>query len=256
MSRLSHAISRGLSRLHGLCGAVAPEGLRILLYHSVGTPLTADPYGTSIAADLFKSQMLWLSRRDREQEPTALTGPGDGRSRVAITFDDGYQDNLRRAAPLLAELGLPCTVFLTAGYIRRGEPPYLSPAEAKALAGLPGVDIGSHGDSHAPLDALDDRGLRRELAESRAYLEDLIGRPITALSYPHGRVNRRVRDAAQEAGYRLGCCSRYGRNAADRDPLLLCRTEITRWDDTADFTLKLLGHWDWYRLRHPDPAQL
>ncbi len=39
---------------------------------------------------------------------------------VAITFDDGYADNATVAAPVLAELGLPATVFVATGYLNNG----------------------------------------------------------------------------------------------------------------------------------------
>jgi peptidoglycan/xylan/chitin deacetylase (PgdA/CDA1 family) len=42
---------------------------------------------------------------------------------VVVTFDDGYRDTLEIAEPLLAELGVPFTIFLTTGFLDREIPP-------------------------------------------------------------------------------------------------------------------------------------
>jgi peptidoglycan/xylan/chitin deacetylase (PgdA/CDA1 family) len=43
---------------------------------------------------------------------------------VAITFDDGYRDNLDVAVPLLEDLGLPATFFLVPGLLSRDVRPW------------------------------------------------------------------------------------------------------------------------------------
>lgn len=252
MTPLKHRVYRAISRACSL-SLGEPAGLRTLLYHSVGTVLEHDPYGTSIPAGLFKDHVEALCALKGRFEFAAFAAPADTRPRLALTFDDGCADVLK-TAPLLAERSIPFTVFAVSDLIRAGRAPYLTEDELKELSRIRGTSIGSHAKSHTPLTRLSDGDLREELCSSRKYLEDLLGREVFALSYPHGAVDRRVRDAAEEAGYRLGGTSRYGFDLPGRDPLLLRRTEVTAWDRVSDLGLKVSGAWDWFRLRRPDPA--
>ncbi len=232
------------------------DGLRVLMYHAIGTPALGDTLGLfSLKPDLFKQHMTllagWKQGRVVEFDDTALSGSG---CRVAITFDDGYLDNLEVAAPILCELKLPFTVFVTSEFVRSGKAGFLSPAALRSLAALPGARIGAHGANHVSLTQCDDATLRNELASSRHYLEDVLGREVRTLAYPYGAGDLRVRDAALTAGYRLGACSLAGINQPNRDPLLLARTEIVAFDSERVFVQKLHGDWDWYRWRKQDPV--
>lgn len=258
---LSRAVARGIAEGNALARAFAAPrtGLRVLMYHSVGSAATGDTQGLyGIAPELFARHMAALAALARQQT-LQIVALGEGLSataatRVAVTFDDGYRDNLHCAAPILAQHAIPFTVFVCSGFLDGTPDNCLSTAELRELGALPGVTIGAHGATHTPLTQLDDPALRHELAASKARLEDILGRAVTALSYPHGAVNRRVRDAAAAAGYTLGASSRFDINAAGRDPLLLCRTDIHGGDSLRVFKQKLHGDWDWYRSRNPDPA--
>ncbi|HEV7259328.1 MAG TPA: polysaccharide deacetylase family protein [Bosea sp. (in: a-proteobacteria)] len=48
-----------------------------------------------------------------------LTAPRKGRFFVALTFDDGYRDNVEHAWPVLAQHGAPWTLFVTTGFADR-----------------------------------------------------------------------------------------------------------------------------------------
>ncbi len=48
--------------------------------------------------------------------------PGDRRTALVLTFDDGYQDNYTHAFPLAQELQIPFTIYLIPGYIESGTP--------------------------------------------------------------------------------------------------------------------------------------
>jgi len=171
------------------------------------------------------------------------------RLRIALTFDDGYKDNLYTVAPILVGHGIPFTVFVTSGFMQDERPDILSPAELRELADLPGVKIGSHGATHTPFTKLDDSTLANELTSSKKYLEDVTGNDVVAVSYPHGAVDLRVRYAVKNADYKIGACSRVDVNNNLSDPLVLCRTVILACDSQRVFLQKLYGDWDWYRWR-------
>ena len=228
-------------------------GIRILLYHSVGADLPHDTYGMGMSIESFREQIRIIAE-DIRTEVIPLRIPEGCLSlfenydkvKLSVTFDDGYRDNLYTAAPVLMEWDIPFTVFVTAGYLRMNSSVYLSKEDLKELSGLPGVTIGSHGMTHSRLTKLSDSDLVGELSDSRSRIEDIIGKKVDMLSYPHGKVDRRVRDAAVKSGYSLGVGSRFGINFANTDPMFLRRTEIWTTDSEDVFRRKYSGAWDWY----------
>lgn len=72
----------------------------------------------------FAEQMRWLASTFRVLPlPEALQRLYEGclpSGALAISFDDGYQDNVLNALPILRELGLPATFFVTTGFIEGG----------------------------------------------------------------------------------------------------------------------------------------
>jgi peptidoglycan/xylan/chitin deacetylase (PgdA/CDA1 family) len=207
----------------------------------------------SVSIKSFKEQIRVLSE-DKEIEIISLNSltyhslwnRNGVKLKIAITFDDGYKDNLYVAAPILAEYGSPFTVFITTKFVDNNSSVYLTPEELRELSALQGVTIGSHGMTHARLSGLSHYELCDELVESRSRIEDIIDKKVQMFSYPHGSFDRRIRDAAVEAGYLLGFGSRFGINSKHSDPMFLRRTEIWAVDSENIFRQKYSGAWDWY----------
>ena len=243
--------ARGLSGGWGLArrASCVRPGFRVLMYHAIGTPIPEDRLGLYTLSPALFSEQMRVVAANATMPVRSFADAAEAAQGVAITFDDGYRDGLTEAAPVLAELGLPFTVFVTTAYVRSGDRIYLSPQELRELAQCPGATIGAHGATHAKLSQCTDVELQRELVDSRHYLEDLLQKPVTTMSYPHGAVDRRVRDAAGRAGYLLGACSRFGTNLDNRDPLILKRTDIWSDDGVNAFRSKMDGNWDWMGLR-------
>jgi peptidoglycan/xylan/chitin deacetylase (PgdA/CDA1 family) len=139
---------------------------------------------------------------------------------LAITFDDGYRDNLF-AARILARHGLSACFFVTTAYMgtRRhfewdrdiGALPNLTWDDVREMDRM-GFEIGSHTLSHPNLAAIPPHRVRHELGESKEKIEAEIGRQVRWLAYPFGGKADFPSDGlqiAREVGYQ-GCLSAYG----------------------------------------------
>ena len=69
-----------------------------------------------------------------------------------------------------------------------------------------------------------------ELKISKSYLENLIGKEVSSISYPYGKYNSIVKQKVFDAGYKLGFSSDFYFNETNQDKLLLCRCEIWNSD--------------------------
>ncbi len=226
------------------------RGLRILMYHSVATDSAADRSDTySISRSRFTNHLDYLSEHRAEDDLAVRTFFEIDEIGVAITFDDGYRDNLEIAAPLLVERGFPFHIFINPGFLRSGDGRYLNETMLCELAGLPGVTIGAHGYSHKRLTECSPSELEGELISSKKWLEDTIGKEITSMAYPHGALDNNVKSAVQKVGFELAACSHFGKVDANSDKLALERTDIWSRDNVRIFGSKLEGNWDWMRLR-------
>jgi peptidoglycan/xylan/chitin deacetylase (PgdA/CDA1 family) len=97
---------------------LAPGGI-VLGYHRVSDS-GWDPLRLAISRENFRSQLEYIAER---YTPVSLCSMLEdqqlGRSlkgRVAVSFDDGYDDFVANALPELVRLNIPVTIFVTTGY--------------------------------------------------------------------------------------------------------------------------------------------
>jgi peptidoglycan/xylan/chitin deacetylase (PgdA/CDA1 family) len=164
----------------------------------------------------------------------------DGAHQVGITFDDGCESDWIVAAPRLLECAFGATFYVVSRWIGR-RAGFLSRSQLRELSAA-GFEVGSHSATHAFLTDLDDAGLKRELLDSKREIEDILGRPVTHLSCPGGRVNGRVAAAAKEAGYETMAASRIGVNGPATDPFALARCPMLRDTPQRTFEAFCRGH--------------
>lgn len=105
----------------------AENRLLILMYHRVIDDRAADPFamGLCVRRHHFEQQIAWLAKTAHvlplnDAVERLLNGDPLPRRAVAITFDDGYLDNLTIAAPILERYRMPATFYVVTGGIDEG----------------------------------------------------------------------------------------------------------------------------------------
>jgi peptidoglycan/xylan/chitin deacetylase (PgdA/CDA1 family) len=161
--------------------------LVIIRHHRVYGPGERPLYRLGVGEDVLRAQLAVLTRRGLApvtvSEGLARLAGGEPRRTVALSFDDGYADNVRRALPLLAAAGARATFFLTAGLIEERRAPWWDELAHRLAASRMGRL--AHGGRVYEL--ADEAGRRRALrallpafrvppVAQRSLLEDLAGR--------------------------------------------------------------------------------
>jgi peptidoglycan/xylan/chitin deacetylase (PgdA/CDA1 family) len=134
---------------------------------------------------------------------------GRAEGSVALTFDDGFVDNLHTLVPLLHDEGAIATVFVVASWDGDVHPEAawtraLTRPEVVELSEA-GLEIGAHGMRHRDLSELSYAGALADMSDARKLLEDLLGRSVDVLAYPLGHATVDTRRACRVAGYRAAC---------------------------------------------------
>lgn len=189
-----------------------------LCYHGVSPEW---PERTSVSPESLETHLRFVLARGYRPVTFSELVTGSSRAAVAVTFDDANANVFERAYPILAELGVPATVFVPTHYASSGKPmawhglghwvgtrhePELRCMSWQQLDELAahGWEVGSHTVSHPRLPTLDDARLLRELLDSRVACEERLGRPCPAVAYPYSAYDRRTIEAARQAGYTTG----------------------------------------------------
>jgi peptidoglycan/xylan/chitin deacetylase (PgdA/CDA1 family) len=229
----------------------------ILVYHTISSPAEPLPGDIDISPERFERQLRWLSRWRQVIRLDETVGylSGDSRAHgVAITFDDGFRDNLTVALPLLEKFRVPITLFVAAGFV--GEDGYLSTEELREIARHPLVTIGAHGLWHRHFTRLTNDEARLELRDSRSLLKDITGRKIDLMAWPYGECDAGLERLSEECGYRAAWSVWKGTNST----YSRWRVPLGRRDNMARFIAKVSGAYlptkflekKWDRFRNGD----
>ncbi|HET7456581.1 MAG TPA: polysaccharide deacetylase family protein [Gemmatimonadaceae bacterium] len=219
----------------------------ILTYHSIddsGSPV-------SVGVDAFRRHVRWLAGASgggrggvrvttvdellRLPDADGHDGGGDA---VAITFDDGVRSFADVAAPLLAEHGLPVTLFVVsdragatsawpAAGRRSAKVPVFPLLDWPALARLAeggGVTLGGHSRTHRDLTRVRGAALVDEIEGCAERIAAETGRRPRGFAYPFGAADGEAERAVART-YEWACTTDLRALAPDERPYRLPRLD-------------------------------
>ena len=188
----------------------------VLLYHSVGDDTSGPlgPYTTSVAD--FRDQMAWIADEGFttltvREYAVMLTGRRSVPERpLVITFDDGFDDFVHNALPVLRSYSHACTMFVTTAATWRQRPRALGGRATMSwsqVAALPesGVEVGAHSHEHLQLDLLPSRTVTSQLRTCKDLLEQATQDEVTSFAYPHGYNRGTTRRLVEKSGFSSAC---------------------------------------------------
>lgn len=209
-----------------------PEGFPILEYHQV-TDAPPEPGFEvyNVPPEEFSAQLDYLQAEGYttitlQDFMRAVHGKKNLPDKpIVLTFDDGYADNYSTMLPILEAHSMTAVVYVITNEV--GKAGYLTVDELKDMQRR-GLEIGSHTSDHLPLTAQDKITQRRQVRESKIFLEWSGLETIYSLSYPNGAFNSELEEILREENYLTAVTGEAGLNNLQTNPFELYRVHIRK----------------------------
>jgi peptidoglycan/xylan/chitin deacetylase (PgdA/CDA1 family) len=137
----------------------------------------------SVSLFMFISSNGWVQTDDYSVAPFQYTG--FNRGLVTLTFDDGFEENITTALPVLDQNGFKATMCFATQFVE-GLPDEV--AITKQLAN-DGQEICSHSVTHPWFTQITTAQMDYEAQHSQAFLQSITGQPVKNFASPYGDYN-------------------------------------------------------------------
>lgn len=221
----------------------------ILAYHHIAEQAPEKKTNMFVSSDAFYAQMSVLAGEYGSSMLCNLDKLPDSGKHVVVTFDDGYQNFLSLAFPILSAFRLAATLFVPTGLIgTKGLDPeqgrvveYLTRPNIEFLEKSGLVDIQCHGHNHIRFGEMSDKAQRHDIGTSLLALQDIVKKTPRHFCYPYGSFNDATIQTLRDFKMETACTTVTGSNALPVvDPLKMKRVPVHSLMDKALFrqTLK------------------
>lgn len=238
----------------------------ILMYHRVTPRVEGFPAPTwNVTPDRFRRQLSGLLARGYRPWPLSKAiecrnaGEAIPSRTFVVTFDDGYCNVYHHAWPILKELSVPATVFVSTAYLDDDRPFVFDDWSEAGSNDVPTVawrpltteqcremiddgliEIGSHAHTHADL-----RGrpgiFQCDLLHSLEVLRERLGLTNPSFAFPYGHYSSETVAIAREAGVKCTLTTQPKIVSPCEDPFSWGRFNVEQFDSPASMIFKLTG---------------
>lgn len=221
----------------------------IIMYHKIDDSFAVSRL--SVSPESFKAQMAFLkSHKYNVVKLEDLVGLVKKKAfppkTIAITFDDGYENNYINAYPVLKEFGIQATIFIIPALV--GTDGYMTWDQIMEISESGIVTIGSHSMTHPWLPSQSVQKLDSEIRDSKRAIESHLRKEIFAFSYPLGGFDKNVIEKVRKAGYRIAVATNPGKRYPRHDLFAMKRLRISNSSDNLFvFWFETTGFYTWIK---------
>lgn len=207
-----------------------PGFIPVLMYHKIPDAPLETKHRIFVTKDRFEQHLAFFQQRGfspitfrdylafANGEKPLVDFP---RRPLILTFDDGYVDNYTNLLPLMQRYGYRGVIYLLGDFgIRYNrwdadsdptEPrsPIMDEAQKRAFVEA-GWEIGAHTMTHVRLPDVPLPEAAREIRESKATLEQVLGTEVVSFAYPYGSLDEATKQVVREAGFAFGVATDTG----------------------------------------------
>ena len=227
-----------------------PHWIPILMYHKIPLNAIQTQHKIFVTQKDFEKHLQFFKKNhfqtltfnELEKYRTGqLSWENFPQKPLILTFDDGYEDNLTLAAPLLQKYNFKAQVFLLADSKLKSNVwdtlSNVSTSHNEPLSALVSgpdrlkwlsspFEIGSHGFQHQKISTMSFEEMNKELRDSKIALENEFKRPISVYAFTYGDTTPEAQQAAEAAGYSYAVNTDTGALLLEENPYGIFRVNI------------------------------
>ena len=232
---------------------------RILMYHMISEHKKKSKFnGLRVDPSLFEKQIKYLIDNNWSfYTMNELIENKDtlAKKSIAITFDDGYEDNFTNAFKILKKYNIKATIYLVVNRHNRewsskrkaknndGKlmyEPKIKDSQVQEMIDSGLIEIASHTLTHDNLASISQKQKLDEICKSKEIIENTFNIKCDSFCYPFGIMDKEDWKIVKDANYTNATTTKKGiDDIKDVNPYLISRITISGKDNFFTFKLKL-----------------